>query len=972
MRFLQQANFLESVLSFFQPKKISAEAHTRVTSSGDIEVNPVFRVGSKEVPAGFLKNSPRQRVQGLYLNLSAEAKHLLSLTKGQKVRLAKSKAAKTLESLEKLGVGLSSKDGRRPLQILQAKPDVSVQLLPNDVLKIESKLVDSQGKIIRKPTDLKSLKADDGWHADGDDLIQIDLTETPLDKVLTEENGNGKLDGQAVPRFIQMLQSNENKVGTIEKDSILENLIVEKGKASNRVKVTGDDESIEIAPMLNLTSKDGNSFNYSEADLTDIQNKRQKYKRTTEGWLEIDPEDIKGHQQAKKDLSNRKIVGRNIKGSEIPETLSYLNKSNLGTRANHPWNVYFSKKVADSHKLVEDPSNVEFSLNLIESDGKALVHLSPIYNHSRFQVSHKEAQEAQVQGSKWVRRNNAWVRLDEKKLGDVRDQAAKLNVKEDENGFSFPAAEQANIINVFSRLGTIKQEESYKKFLEKLQDFTKIEHTQVPSNIKSSIELRPYQQHGLNWLAFMQKYSLNGILADDMGLGKTLQTLMAIERAREVDKSASALPSLIICPASVILNWKSEIEKFVKHSRVFVYHGPNRENTLPRILPPGYSRNSDPETKYLITSYNTARIDYSKLDKIPWLYMIADEGHAIKNPSAQQTRAVKMIHGQHKLVLTGTPVQNKLEELWSLFDFAMPGYLGNRNAFQKKYKTAQGIDIQRVQNELKPQIRPFVLRRLKQDVAKDLPEKFEIENPVELSPKQVSAYQNALAGTEVQKLKDSIDSQGVAKSHAHIFSVINKLRNICNHPQLLTSNFRNQDVLPKDSGKLDFLKDLIQEVKEGEHRALLFSQSTRVLDFIEHLFHQWGITTLRIDGQTHAMKRVDIANAFNSDNQIDCLLLSTKAAGTGLNLTGADTVIFYDNDWNPANDRQAMDRAYRIGQQKDVTVYRLVSQGTIEQKILERQKKKQSLADSVITADHQMFKDLSKEELFDLFKLDTN
>ncbi|MGI9459821.1 MAG: DEAD/DEAH box helicase, partial [Pirellulales bacterium] len=893
-------------------------------------------------------------------------------TRGRKVKLAKSKAAKTLNDLEKSGIGLSSKDGKRPLQILKAKPDVSVQLLPNDVLEIDSKLVDSRGKIIRKPPDLKSLKADDGWHTDGDDLIQIDLTDSPLDKVITEENGNGKLDGQAVPRFIQMLQSNENKVGAIEKNSILENLAVEKSKPSNRVKVTGDDESIEIAPMLNLASQGGNSYTYSEAELLDIQHKSQKYNRTSEGWLEIDPEDIKGYQQAKEDLTHRKIIGRNIKGAEIPEALSYLNKSNLSTQANHPWNVYFSKKVADSHQLVEDPSNVEFSLNLIESDGKALVHLSPIYNHSRFKISHKEAQEAEGQGIKWVRRNNAWVRLDEKKLDEVRDQAAKLNVKEDENGFSFPAAEQAKIINVFSRLGTVKQEESYKKFLEKLKDFTKIEHTRVPLNINSSVELRPYQQHGLNWLAFMQKYALNGILADDMGLGKTLQTLMAIERAREVDQSASALPSLIICPASVILNWKSEIEKFVKHSRVFVYHGPNRESVLPRILPPGYSRNSEPETKYLITSYNTARLDYSKLDKIPWLYMIADEGHAIKNPAAQQTKAVKMIHGQHKLVLTGTPVQNKLEELWSLFDFAMPGYLGNRNAFQKKYKTAQGIDLQRVQTELQPQIRPFVLRRLKQDVAKDLPEKFEIENPVELSPKQVSAYQEALAGTEVQKLKDAIESQGVARSQTHIFSVINKLRNICNHPELLKEDFRNQDVRAEDSGKLEFLKDLIQEVKEGEHRALLFSQSTRVLDFIEHLFDDWGIVTLRIDGQTHAMKRVDIANSFNSDKKIDCLLLSTKAAGTGLNLTGADTVIFYDNDWNPANDRQAMDRAYRIGQEKDVTVYRLVSQGTIEQKILERQKKKQFLADSVITADHQMFKNLSKEELFDLFKLDTD
>jgi SNF2 family DNA or RNA helicase len=255
-------------------------------------------------------------------------------------------------------------------------------------------------------------------------------------------------------------------------------------------------------------------------------------------------------------------------------------------------------------------------------------------------------------------------------------------------------------------------------------------------------------------------------------------------------------------------------------------------------------------------------------------------------------------------------------------------------------------------------------------VAKDLPDKIVVDTRVELTPKQVKLYKQAIQSTEYKKLVDELDAKGVRRSQAQILTVLTKLRNICNHPILLTDGWKPPEADCDESGKLAHLRELMEEIIEGDHRALLFSQSTRVLDILEHLFKEWRVRSLRIDGGTPATQRSQLADEFNSNSAVNCFLLSTKAAGTGLNLIGADTVIFYDHDWNPANDNQAMDRAYRIGQTRNVTVYRLIAKGTIEEKILERQRMKQTLADEVIGSDEEGFKDLDKEELLDLFRLD--
>ncbi len=347
--------------------------------------------------------------------------------------------------------------------------------------------------------------------------------------------------------------------------------------------------------------------------------------------------------------------------------------------------------------------------------------MDPIYNHDRFTVNHSEVQQADQKGEKWIRRKGAWIKLDRDKFGNIEKGANRLNLQRGPNGFTFSATQRDKVIEVFSRLGSIEHSSAYLDFVKKL-GFQKIDHTPLPDALKRGIDFRPYQQHGFNWLAFLHKFGLNGILADDMGLGKTLQTLSVIHHSIEL--SGSNYPSLIICPTSVINNWGAEVKKFFQNSFSILYTGSNRQgklDDLERRL--AFAKVSLRNSPIVITSYNIARLDQEQLSKFPWLYVVVDEGHNIRNPSALQTKAIKTLNGQHKLVLTGTPIQNTKDDLWSLFDFAMPGFLGTLTEFRTLYVTAKNVNVFPVndtENPLKKRINPFLLRRLKKTVAREL------------------------------------------------------------------------------------------------------------------------------------------------------------------------------------------------------------------------------------------------------------
>jgi len=973
---LRSAGFWDKVSTFFAPKQLKAHVRTEVLPNGQVEVTPFFEIDGLEVPAELVGQEQSQTILGYGVSLDAPSLQVVKKTQGKRTRYSKNKAPALLEELEKLNVPVRAKDGKTRPRIARVKPDLTLTLRPDDSLVVESELVSPEGVVLPKPSNLEQLKEDDGWYAVGDDLLKVTTTDTPLDQILVSSDSSQTLTGDSVPGFMKLLQKNPHAVGDVEKNEPLRGLSVFGESTENSVNVDGDAEALSITPRLVFHGPRGQRFALTADQLKEFE-KIAGFRRAKAGWIEVTPKAAGDHIRACRELVQKVGNLSEIRGKDIPETLITLDQAGKrGTAWTSPWTVYFSQTVKDSHRIIDTQASVEFKLNIVDSDGCSLLQLDPIYNHERFQLSHSESEAAAISGEGWVRRRDAWIRADDKKYRRIATEIADLGLQRTPAGFTFPASQREKIIEIFSTLGTLQHSAAYADFLTKLADFKKIEEVPLPSSIREGLTFRQYQRHGFNWLSFLHQFGLNGILADDMGLGKTLQCLTVIQRAKE--KSNANLPSLIICPTSVLSNWKAEAYKFFTNIHVILYSGANRQGIIQRIRSKMRQDTRDSECLLVVTSYDIARQDHQTLGGIPWLYVVVDEGHNIKNPNAKRTKAIKTLNGRNKLVLTGTPIQNNLEELWSLFDFAMPGFLGSRNHFRETYGRNGQVNWEAVRNgkaPLKERINPFVLRRLKEHVANDLPPKILIERTVELKPRQVALYKKVIDGAECKKLFQDVSQKDVGRAKIEILAAYTKLRAICNHPAL--GDDENKVAASRsDSGKMEDLWELMEEIIEGEHRALLFCQSTRMLDIIEHHLatdlrsHKKTLT--RLDGSTAPAKRGQLVDQFNNDSSIGFFLISTKAGGTGLNLTGADTVIFYDHDWNPANDNQAQDRAHRIGQTKPVTIYKLISKGTIEEKIIQRQAIKQTLADQIVGSDEQGFKDLSPEELLALFKLDLN
>jgi superfamily II DNA or RNA helicase len=461
--------------------------------------------------------------------------------------------------------------------------------------------------------------------------------------------------------------------------------------------------------------------------------------------------------------------------------------------------------------------------------------------------------------------------------------------------------------------------------LEGLADFERVEEVKPPRGLRA--ELRSYQQTGLNWLAFLRKHGFGGILADDMGLGKTLQCLSHILRekqARRLDR-----PTLVVAPRSVLTNWSREAARFTPRLDVAVWHGVGR------------SALGKPEDwDIVITSYATLCRDEALLT-CEWHYVVLDEAQAIKNPRSKTAQAACQLHSRHRLCLTGTPVENNLLELWSLFHFLMPGYLGDKEGFGRRYrKPIEREGNEEVMQALSSRIAPFVLRREKVDVLEDLPSKTEIVEWVSLEGEERDLYETLRLAVE-KKVRDELKRRGLMRSQIYILDALLKLRQCCCHPQLVD--------LPRaktigSSGKLDRLMDRLDAFVAAGRRVLVFSQFVSMIRLIEAELDERDYGYLTLTGRTR--KRQQLVDRFQA-GEAPVFLISLKAGGTGLNLTAADVVIHYDPWWNPAVERQATDRAYRIGQDKPVTVYKLVVEGSVESKILDLQARKAALAEGV-------------------------
>ena len=509
---------------------------------------------------------------------------------------------------------------------------------------------------------------------------------------------------------------------------------------------------------------------------------------------------------------------------------------------------------------------------------------------------------------------------------------------------------RAGVVSEMEKMGiTLKMSRAFSKFWKEISTFSTMDTTALPKATKA--ELREYQLKGYSWLWFLYKYGLNGVLADDMGLGKTLQTLTLLQKAKEKDGKE---PSLVVCPTSVVFNWEKEIEKFAPNLKFLTLSGVDRKKNFDKIE----------DYDVVITSYALIRRDIDELKDIKFRYIILDESQNIKNSSSQTAKACKTLNGAHRLALSGTPIENKLEELWSVFDFLMPGFLFDAKEFNNRF-VVPIVDSEdtEVQKRLKSQIYPFILRRMKRDVAKDLPDKIESVAYCELTPDQKDLYLQVLDSTKEELFK-SIETVGLEKSRMSIFSALLRLRQICCHPRLYD---KEGQLGINESGKFEQLQNMLEQVIAEKHRVLLFSQFVGMLDIIKVWLEQKGIKHEYLSGKTK--DRQAVVERFNNDPTIPIFLVSLKAGGTGLNLTGADYVIHYDPWWNPAVEDQATDRAYRIGQTKKVFVYRLITKGTVEEKIQALKSKKRSLVDSVISIDRNIVKSLTYQDIKDIFSI---
>jgi SNF2 family DNA or RNA helicase len=477
---------------------------------------------------------------------------------------------------------------------------------------------------------------------------------------------------------------------------------------------------------------------------------------------------------------------------------------------------------------------------------------------------------------------------------------------------------------------------------------TALEPSPVPKEVHA--ELRPYQQEGVHWLEKLRSMYLNGILADDMGLGKTVQAITAI--TQNVNKNKESR-SLIVCPTSLLYNWKEELHKFNPKLKVAVIDGvPNQRK---KMLQNGASYD------VLITSYTLLQKDIETYSQTLFSYAILDEAQHIKNRGTRNAKSVKMIQATHRLILTGTPIENSLEELWSLMDFLMPGFLSTYDRFLEKYIRVQGASQTQNIEYLRKKVSPFILRRMKSDVLQDLPPVSEIVYHCQLSETQLELYKSYAASARDELVK-LVQKEGFDKIQIHVLATLTRLKQICCHPAI----FAKEKAEEGDSAKYEMLWELLQTLVEGGHKTVIFSQYTRMLQIMREDFEQRGIAFSYLDGSTK--DRLEIVKEFNENPKIPVFLVSLKAGGTGLNLVGADTVIHYDMWWNPAVENQATDRVHRLGQKRSVSSYKLISLNTIEEKIVEMQKRKKGLVKKVVSCDDEAIAKLTWEDVLELLQ----
>jgi len=631
--------------------------------------------------------------------------------------------------------------------------------------------------------------------------------------------------------------------------------------------------------------------------------------------------------------------------------------------------LYYS----DDFKKINIKSPGSFKAGLRVSTGVDLLEMDLNYE----EVPKDELQELfksyRLKKKYYRLKNGSFINLEDESVKNVWDILSKLNVsgKElDKEKIEVSKNAAVYLNNAFSELNLeVEKNEDFSALVDSILNPSITQHV-VPNGIEAT--LRPYQMTGYKWLRTLADNNLGGILADDMGLGKTLQSIVYIASILEISKKKSndvekkesenkvttnedkeeptQVRFLIVCPSSLIYNWQDEVDNFAPHLTTEVVTGSPKERQ--ELI------ESERKADIIITSYPLIRRDIDLYEKIQFHTVFIDEAQYIKNADSLNAKSVKLIRAKHKFALTGTPIENSLSELWSIFDFIMPNYLFNHAKFVNIYEKPIMKEEADKLRDLNRRITPFILRRMKKDVLHELPDKIEEKMLTDMVEEQKKIYVSYMENVK-SEINTEIKENGFEKSKMKILAALTRLRQICCHPSTFIDNYTG------GSGKLELLMEIITDAIANGHRILVFSQFTSMLSIVEAELQKENIECFYLAGSTKVQDRNDYVKRFNQ-GEGEVFLISLKAGGTGLNLTGADTVIHYDPWWNPAVEDQATDRAYRIGQMKSVHVIKLITKGTIEEKIYKLQKKKKNLSDSVIQSKEVFINTLTREELEDI------
>lgn len=620
----------------------------------------------------------------------------------------------------------------------------------------------------------------------------------------------------------------------------------------------------------------------------------------------------------------------------------------------------FIDKEAGELRVVATTPKIHTSIDFDE--GASQVVARPQYKYESESLDHAELQRADGPRT-YYRKRKTYYRVDWTQVHRVETALKDIGLEEHPDGsYRGPSVSYDEIITIFSKLGILSESVVFARFKQRLLDYSTIDSLELPDNLRQGLSVRDYQHHGYEWLAFLKQYGLPGILADELGLGKTLQLLLTIAHFRKQD---GRCPSLVVCPASLVEKWADEADKFLSEFSVLTHFGENRKETL---------MVQGPQVDLVVTAYETIVRDAEDLRLIPWRFLILDEAQRIKNPDTPRAKAVRTIPAEARVAITGIPIENTLQDLWAVFDCLAPGFLSSQGEFKRKISNPiEHRGDKNARDLLRRKTRPFVLRRLKKDVAKELPDKIEKTIRCELTEKQRALY-NAVVTRDLEEALNATSHETLTLGNPHIFSVLLKLKQICCHPGLVTGDF--EEFKPGVSGKFDAFMDILEAILDSPatelepNKLVVFSQFVPMMPFLQHAILSKGRSCERIDDSVHPEERPARCRWFNSQPSQFGVVSTLFSGGVGLDLQSANYVAVYDQWWNPAVDSHAVDRVHRIGQRRAVVAFHILARGTLEDKIEAKLLKKKDLFDLTIRPDQYLQKAVTREELLDLVSLE--